>query len=175
MLQQTVSSSQLGFETQIEKLSRIYKSKAPKHRQYKAQRSFNEMKNSHCSSINNNNHHHQLHQNALIEVIDSIINSQSKDELKQSLTKQIYKYKNEIKLRNTLHQLKTRINNINNEISKNNRTINVIDKHISKERLYKDDINKDLSTQLKELHNIEHDIVTTNNQYVVLQNIINNV
>lgn len=131
------------------------------------------MKNSHCSSINNNNN--QLHQNALIEVIDSIINSQSKDELKQSLTKQIYKYKNEIKLRNTLHQLKTRINNINNEISKNNRTINVIDKHISKERLYKDEINKDLSTQLKELHNIEHDIVTTNNQYVVLQNIINNV
>ena len=174
MLQQTVSSSQLGFETQIEKLSRIYKSKAPKHRQYKAQRNFNEMKNSHCSSINNNNNNHP-HQNALIEVIDSIINSQSKDELKQSLTKQIYKYKNEIKLRNTLHHLKTSINNINNEISKNNRTINVIDKHISKERLYKDEINKNLSTKLKELHNIEHDIVTTNNQYVVLQNIINNV
>ena len=174
MLQQTIPSSQLGFETQIEKLSRIYKSKAPKHRQYKAQRNFNEMKNSHCSSINNNNNNHP-HQNALIEVIDSIINSQSKDELKQSLTKQIYKYKNEIKLRNTLHHIKTSINNINNEISKNNRTINVIDKHISKERLYKGEINKNLSTKLKELHNIENDIVTTNNQYVVLQNIINNV
>ena len=131
------------------------------------------MKNSHCSVGSSSNNH--PHQNALIEVIDSIINSQSKDELKQSLTKQIYKYKNEIKLRNTLHQLKTNITNINNEISKNNRTINVIDKHISKERLYKDEINQDLSIKLKELHNIEHDIVTTNNQYVVLQNIINNV
>ena len=174
MLQQTVSSSPLGFETQIEKLSHIYKSKAPKHKQYKAQRNFNEMKNSHRINNNNNNNNHP-HQHALIEVIDSIINSTSKDELKRSLTKQMYKYKNEIKLRNTLHQLKTSITNINNEISKNNRTINVIDKHISKERSYKDQINQDLSTKLKELHNIEHDIVTTNNQCVVFQNLINNV
>ena len=114
------------------------------------------------------------HQHGLIEVIDSIINSKSKDELKQSLTKQMYKYKDEIKLRNTLNQLKLNIHNLNNEISKNNRTIQVIDKHISKEQSYKEQINQDLSTKLKELRNIEHDIITTNNQCVVFQNIINN-
>lgn len=160
----------MNFDKQIAKLSQIYKSKATKHKQFKTQRNYNEMKNKHNNNNNNNPHH-----NILIDVIEGIINSTSKSDLKQNLTKQIYKHKPQIKLRKTLSQIESAISTLNTEITKNTRTIHVIDKHISKETQNKSEITTSLSTKLKELHNIEQDIISTNNQYVLLQSIINTV